>query len=142
MVITVISFVVFVFVVYLSTKFLARARGNLKLLTSLGLDDTHAKRAGIASMGFIVAAVAAVFPVVLLRLLINPVPFAIVACIPGVMALQRLGNSLERSGTDRVKPVIEWCDSGKLAGWLAIGLCTVMWALAIAPRFLGSSIPS
>jgi hypothetical protein len=61
-----------------------------------------------------------------------PLPFGVLFCIPGLIAVHRLRMGLEARG-NQAKPVMAWLDRGVLAGWTALGLAIVGWFFTTLP---------
>ncbi len=132
--------VILIVILYMWIKFIRRVGENKRLLNQLSIDPTLATRSGYLSVGFLVATAISAFPIGPIRYLLVPVPIVILFCVPGVIALAKLGLRFERAGTDKAKPAKDWVDSGKIAGWVTIGFCVIQWVFSLAPLLLGSSI--
>jgi hypothetical protein len=116
------------------------ALGSIKLdgpLDSLQLSHGRILWARLLSTGFLVAGlapnvVATSSPV---RLLIDPLPLGVLFCLPGLVAVRRLRVHLDTQG-NLAKPAMAWLDRGVLAGWSALCLGFLWWALFYLPSRL------
>ena len=113
------------------------ALGSIKLdgpLDSLQLSGGRIITTRLLSTGFLVAGLA---PNVVstsspVRLFIDPVPFGVLFCVPGLVAIRWLRAHLETQGNP-AKPAMVWLDRGVLAGWSALCLGFLWWALFYLP---------
>jgi len=70
-----------------------------------------------------------------IRLFIDPLPLGVLFCVPGLVAIRRLRAHLETQGNP-AKPAMGWLDRGVLAGWSALCLGFLWWALFYLPSRL------
>jgi len=70
-----------------------------------------------------------------IRLFIDPLPLGVLFCVPGLVAIRRLRAHLETQGNP-AKAAMGWLDRGVLAGWSALCLGFLWWALFYLPSRL------
>jgi hypothetical protein len=116
------------------------ALGSINLdvpLDALQLSRRCVIRTRLLSAGFLVSGLApnVVFTSTLVRMLIDPLPFGILFCVPGLVAIRRLRAHLETQGNP-AKPAMAWLDRGVLAGWSTLCLGFLWWMLFYLPSKL------
>ena len=120
------------------------ALGSLKLdvpIESLELSRGRILSTRLLSVGFLVvglAALASLGPPLTsrsIRLLVDPLPFGALFCVPSLIAVHRLRAHLETQG-NQAKPMMAWLDRGVVAGWSAVSLGVLWWLLLSLPGHL------
>ena len=134
------SILLFLVIAYFCIQFIRGISPSKKILAELSseIPAESVTKAGLFGVVFLFAAFVTSFPFGPLIYFIVPVPLSLALCIPGLIVMHKLSGRLERAGTDRVKPITEWLDKGKFAGWGTSALAIASWGLSISTGFLGS----
>jgi len=134
------SIVLFLVIAYFCIQFVRGASSSQKILAELNTEvkPESVSKVGLFGVLFLGSAFVTAFPFGPLSYFLLPIPFSLLACIPGLVSIHKMSGRLERAGTDRVKPVVEWIDRGKFAGWATLILAAASWGLAFSSTFLGS----